>query len=94
MNFISILYFGLHSTDEQITLNPTYNTCSFSMSGSLLVKKLEQLGLAEDGSLVGSDLDWLFIGADNAPLKDFFSWLCENINSSDILTTEELQEYV
>ncbi|XP_018013313.1 HAUS augmin-like complex subunit 3 [Hyalella azteca] len=63
------------------------------MLGSKLVDKLEELGLCEPKSLVGSDLDWLFIGSENEALKGFCNWFCDNINSSDVLSEEELLQY-
>ena len=39
-----------------------------------------------------ANLDWVFTSSD--PVKNFFLWLTTNVHRSNVLTTEELNEYV
>jgi len=60
--------------------------------GSKFVSKLEQIGIKNCQELDGSSIDWVFMSEENAPLKQFVTWFCDNANSADVLTEEEVIE--
>ena len=66
----------------------------YIMSGGEFCLTLERLGILSAGELCGSDIDWVFTGEDMAPLTAFCSWFCSNVNCSDVLTQEELDQWV
>ena len=64
------------------------------MSGEQLVKQLQLLGAPGSKQLVGETYDWLFMKGEGDPLATFLQWFMDNITPNNVLTEEELREYV
>lgn len=64
------------------------------MSGEQLLKHLQLLGVPGTEQLVGETYDWLFLKTKDDPLATFLQWFMENITPNNVLTEEELSEYV
>jgi hypothetical protein len=55
--------------------------------------ELSDLGYQSKGTKLRVDIfDWLFI-AEETP-KHFLNWLCSNVSSKNVLSIEEIEQYV
>ncbi|WAR23282.1 HAUS3-like protein [Mya arenaria] len=60
------------------------------MSGAQLVKRLHVLGYPGADSLEPQALDWMF---ENDALSPLLHWFCTSINTSNVLSDKQLNEY-